>query len=64
MANSLSLSRYIDDKDIDMDKLKRSLIKNYIKDIEKLEIEDIEFLIAETKSSKEYIDSILEDRWR
>ncbi len=51
-------------KDIDMDKLKRSLIKNYIKDIEKLEIEDIEFLIAETKSSKEYIDSILEDRWR
>ena len=47
-------------KDLDLDKLKVSLIKNYIKDIKDLTDNDINFLIAETKSNKEYIDSILE----
>ena len=47
-------------KDVDLDKLKVSLIKNYIKDIKDLTDNDINFLIAETKSNKEYIDSILE----
>ncbi len=47
-------------KDVDLDKLKVSLVKNYIKDIKDLTDNDINFLIAETKSNKEYIDSILE----
>ncbi len=47
-------------KDVDLDKLKVSLIKNYIKDIKNLTDNDINFLIAETKSNKEYINSILE----
>ncbi|MBF1204668.1 MAG: PLP-dependent lyase/thiolase, partial [Fusobacterium periodonticum] len=47
-------------KDVDLDKLKVSLIKNYIKDIKDLTDNDINFLIAETKSNKEYINSILE----
>ena len=46
-------------KDVDLDKLKVSLVKNYIKDIKDLTDNDINFLIAETKSNKEYIDSIL-----
>ena len=47
-------------KDVDLDKLKVSLVKNYIKDIKDLTDNDINFLIAETKSNKEYINSILE----
>ena len=47
-------------KDVDLDKLKVSLVKNYIKDIKDLTDNDISFLIAETKSNKEYINSILE----
>ena len=46
-------------KDVDIDKLKVSLIKNYIKDLNSLTDNDINFLITETKSNKEYIDSIL-----
>lgn len=46
-------------KDVDIDKLKVSLIKNYIKDLDSLTDNDINFLITETKSNKEYIDSIL-----
>ena len=45
---------------VDLDKLKVSLVKNYIKDIKDLTDNDINFLIAETKSNKEYINSILE----
>lgn len=46
-------------KDVDIDKLKVSLVKNYIKDINDLTNNDINFLIAETKSNKDYINSIL-----
>ena len=46
-------------KDVEIDKLKVSLIKNYIKDLDSLTDNDINFLITETKSNKEYIDSIL-----
>ena len=46
-------------KDVDIDKLKVSLIKNYIKDLDSLTDNDINFLITETKSNKKYIDSIL-----
>ena len=46
-------------KDVDINKLKVSLIKNYIKDLNSLTDNDINFLITETKSNKEYIDSIL-----
>lgn len=51
-------------KEVDLNKLKISLVKNYVKEEKNLSEEDILFLSEETKSNKAYIESILEKIWR
>lgn len=50
-------------KDINLDKLRKSLIKNYIKDEKNLLIDDIEFLTNETKLDKDSVEIILKEIW-
>lgn len=50
-------------KDVDLDKLKVSLVKNYIKEEKDLTADDIQFLIEETKSDKNYVENILKKIW-
>ncbi|WP_291259106.1 2-amino-4-oxopentanoate thiolase subunit OrtB [Fusobacterium sp.] len=50
-------------KDIDLDRLRKSLIKNYVKDEKNLLVEDIEFLVKETKTDKDSVEKILKEIW-
>lgn len=50
--------------DLDVEKTKRSFIKNAVKksgDFDKLTKEDMEFLVADTKSSEEFVKSVLDE---
>ncbi len=48
-------------RDLDLDKLRKSAIKNQVKDVEidKLTAEDLEYLAAETKTDKAYVEKVL-----
>ncbi|MFZ2257136.1 MAG: PLP-dependent lyase/thiolase, partial [Clostridiaceae bacterium] len=48
-------------KDLDLDRLRSSLIKNQTiaKDIRSITPEDLEYLILETKSTEEFVGTVL-----
>lgn len=54
---------YIKTKDIDLNKIKRSYIRNCIKNtkVNSVTSEDIEFLVKDTKSSEEFVKKILDE---
>lgn len=55
---------FVKAKDIDIDKLRISLIKNAIKDKKELSDREKDFLAKETKTNINYVNSILEEIWR
>ncbi|MCG4581140.1 PLP-dependent lyase/thiolase [Clostridium cochlearium] len=54
---------YIKTKDIDLNKIKRSYIRNCIKNtkVNSVTSEDIEFLVKDTKSSEEFVKKVLDE---
>ena len=54
---------YIKTKDIDLNKIKRSYIRNCIKNtkVDSVTSEDIEFLVKDTKSSEEFVKKVLDE---
>lgn len=54
---------YIKTKDIDLNKIKRSYIRNCIKNtkVNSVNSEDIEFLVKDTKSSEEFVKKVLDE---
>lgn len=55
---------FVKAKDIDIDKLRVSLIKNAVKDKKELSDKEKDFLAKETKTNIDYVNSILEEIWR
>ncbi len=54
---------YIEIEEIDLNRIRRSYIRNCIRNnqIEKVSKEDLEFLVEDTKSSEEFVKSILDE---
>ncbi len=54
---------YIETSEVDLNRIRRSYIRNCIRNnqIEKVSKEDLEFLVEDTKSSEEFVKSILDE---
>lgn len=54
---------YIEIEEVDLNRIRRSYIRNCIRNnqIEKVSKEDLEFLVEDTKSSEEFVKSILDE---
>jgi len=52
---------YIEIEEIDLNRTKRSYIRNCIQNVKEVSKEDIEFLIVETKSNEGFVKSILDE---
>ncbi len=54
---------YIEIEEVDLNRIRRSYIRNCIRNnqIEKVNKEDLEFLVEDTKSSEEFVKSILDE---
>lgn len=54
---------YIETSEVDLNRIRRSYIRNCIRNnqVEKVNKEDLEFLVEDTKSSEEFVKSILDE---
>ena len=52
---------YIKIEEVDLNRTRRSYIRNCIQNVQEVSKEDIEFLIVETKSNEEFVKSILDE---